>query len=167
VAPETGSDPSASPEQRAIDAHTTRTLRKLIDELSPLRQSLLQMLFTDNPRSYAEVARTTGIPVGGIGPTRARALRQLRDKLAGHTDHEQTPRTTTSQSPDSRTQHENRRRRVCGLAIRQTRAKLMAGEHCVALEGKSQRRGGDCCHRLSAVTEAKNHRRWLSDHVMR
>jgi DNA-directed RNA polymerase specialized sigma24 family protein len=42
------------------------------------------MLFTDDPCSYDEVARITGIPLGGIGPTRARALRQLRDKLDKH-----------------------------------------------------------------------------------
>ncbi|MGH3856002.1 MAG: RNA polymerase sigma factor [Pseudonocardiaceae bacterium] len=84
VAPETVPDPSAGPEQRAIDANTTRTLRNLIDELSPHRRTLLRMLFTDNPCSYDKVARITGIPLGGIGPTRARALRQLRDKLDQH-----------------------------------------------------------------------------------
>ncbi|MGH3801558.1 MAG: RNA polymerase sigma factor [Pseudonocardiaceae bacterium] len=81
VGPETVVDPSASPEQRAIDANTTRTLRKLIDELSPLRRTLLRMLFTDNPCSYAKIAHIAGIPLGGIGPTRARALRQLRARL--------------------------------------------------------------------------------------
>jgi RNA polymerase sigma factor (sigma-70 family) len=81
VTPETVSDSSVCPEQRAIDANTTQTLRKLIDELSPLRQTLIRMLFTDEPCSYNEIARIAGIPLGGIGPTRARALRQLRDKL--------------------------------------------------------------------------------------
>jgi RNA polymerase sigma factor (sigma-70 family) len=81
MAPETVADPSASPEQRVIDADTARTLRKLVAELSPRRQALVWMLFTDNPPSYAEVARAAGIPPGGIGPTRARALRQLRHKL--------------------------------------------------------------------------------------
>src|SRR5918997_450777 len=52
-----------------------------LDAVSPRRRALLRALFTDNPRSYAEVARTAGIPPGSIGPTRARALRQLRDKL--------------------------------------------------------------------------------------
>jgi DNA-directed RNA polymerase specialized sigma24 family protein len=42
------------------------------------------MLFTDDHCSYAEVAHIAGIPPGGIGPTRARALRQLRDKLDQH-----------------------------------------------------------------------------------
>ncbi|MGH3882709.1 MAG: RNA polymerase sigma factor [Pseudonocardiaceae bacterium] len=81
---ETVSEPSAGPEQHAIDAHTTETLRKFIDELSPRRRALLRALFTDDHCSYAEAARIAGIPLGGIGPTRARALRQLRDKLDQH-----------------------------------------------------------------------------------
>jgi RNA polymerase sigma factor (sigma-70 family) len=81
---ETVSEPSVSPEQHAIDTHTTRTLRKLINELSPRRRTLLQVLFTDDHYSYAEAARIAEIPLGGIGPTRARALQQLRDKLDQH-----------------------------------------------------------------------------------
>ncbi|HZA17421.1 MAG TPA: sigma-70 family RNA polymerase sigma factor [Pseudonocardiaceae bacterium] len=81
VFPDAAADASGGPEQRVIDADTARTLRKFVDELSPRRRALLRALFTDNPRSYAEVARTAGIPPGSIGPTRARALRQLRDKL--------------------------------------------------------------------------------------
>ena len=84
VALENASDPSAGPEQRAIDVDTTRTLRKLIDQLSPRRRTLLKMLFTDDPFSYDKIARIAGIPLGGIGPTRARALRQLRDRLDQH-----------------------------------------------------------------------------------
>jgi len=81
VAPDPASAPSTGPEQRAIDANTRQTLRKLVDELPPLRRSLIRVLFTDNPCSYNEIARIAGIPLGGIGPTRRRALRQLRDKL--------------------------------------------------------------------------------------
>jgi RNA polymerase sigma factor (sigma-70 family) len=81
VTPDTVADPSVGPEQRVIDADTAETLRKLVGELSPRRQTLVWMLFTDNPLSYIEVARAAGIPPGGIGPTRARALRQLRNKL--------------------------------------------------------------------------------------
>jgi len=79
--PETVADPSADPEQHTIDADATRTLRNLVNKLSPRRRTLIQMLFTDKPCSYAEVARIAGIPPGGIGPTRARALRQMRDML--------------------------------------------------------------------------------------
>jgi RNA polymerase sigma factor (sigma-70 family) len=81
VTPDTIADPSVGPEEHVIEADMARTLRKLIAELSPRRQTLVRMLFSDHPRSYAEVAAFAGIPSGGIGPTRARALRQLRDKL--------------------------------------------------------------------------------------
>ena len=84
VVPETVADPSAGPEQQVIDADTARTLRKLVAELPPRRRTLLRALFTSNPLSYAEVARITGIPLGAIGPTRARALQQLCDKLTDH-----------------------------------------------------------------------------------
>jgi RNA polymerase sigma factor (sigma-70 family) len=84
IAPETVVDPSVGPEQRVIDADTSRTLWKLVAELSPRRRKLLRTLFTDNPRSYAEVAHAAGIPPGGIGPTRARALQQLRHRLNEH-----------------------------------------------------------------------------------
>ncbi len=80
--PETVADRSSGPEQRAVDADTTRTLWRLVDELSPRRRTLIRMLFTDSPCSYAELARAAGIPPGGIGPTRARTLRQLRLGLA-------------------------------------------------------------------------------------
>lgn len=78
---ETVSDPSVGPEQRTIDAYTTRTLWTLVNELSPRQRTLIRMLFTDEPCSYATIARIAEIPLGGIGPTRARALRHLRDKL--------------------------------------------------------------------------------------
>jgi RNA polymerase sigma factor (sigma-70 family) len=80
---ETTVDP-VGPEQRVIDADTTRTLWNFVSELSPRQQALLRALFTAHPQPYAEVARITGIPPGGIGPTRARALAQLRDKLEQH-----------------------------------------------------------------------------------
>jgi RNA polymerase sigma factor (sigma-70 family) len=83
-AADTVADPSAGPEQRVIDADTARTLWKLVEELSPRQRTLLRLLFTDDPRPYTEVARAAGIPHGGIGPTRARALQQLRRKLDEH-----------------------------------------------------------------------------------
>jgi RNA polymerase sigma factor (sigma-70 family) len=81
VATETVADPSASPEQRTVNSHTSRILWRLVDDLCPRQRSVLRMLFADRPFPYDTVARTVGIPLGGIGPTRARALRQLRKKL--------------------------------------------------------------------------------------
>ena len=72
---------SVGPEQHVVDADTSRWLWKLVDELSPRRRILLRELFTEYPRPYTDVADATGVPPGGIGPTRARALRQLRSML--------------------------------------------------------------------------------------
>jgi RNA polymerase sigma factor (sigma-70 family) len=77
-------DPFPGPEQLALDADATRTLWNFVSGLPPRRQSLLRALFTEHLRDYAEVARITGIPVGGVGPTRARALAQLRGRLEQH-----------------------------------------------------------------------------------
>jgi RNA polymerase sigma factor (sigma-70 family) len=47
-------------------------------ELPTQRRDLLLLLIEDPPLTYAEVSDRSGIPVGSIGPTRARALQQLR-----------------------------------------------------------------------------------------
>ena len=73
--------PTVDPEQHIIRRETQRMLRDLIAELPPRRRTLLQALFTENPSHYTQIAHTLQIPLGGIGPTRARALRQLRRKL--------------------------------------------------------------------------------------
>ncbi|MGH3826937.1 MAG: ROK family protein [Pseudonocardiaceae bacterium] len=77
-------DSSMGTEQQAVAADAARTLWSLVEELSPRQRILLRALFTDHPRPYAEVARSARIPPGAIGPTRARALAQLRDRLIEH-----------------------------------------------------------------------------------
>jgi RNA polymerase sigma factor (sigma-70 family) len=47
-------------------------------ELSGRHRELLTLLLTDPPVSYAEISKRLSIPVGAIGPTRARALQKLR-----------------------------------------------------------------------------------------
>ena len=46
--------------------------------LTPRQRELLMLLAQDPPLSYAEISARTGVPVGAIGPTRARALERLR-----------------------------------------------------------------------------------------
>lgn len=75
-------DSAPGPEQRAVEADTTRALGSLIAQLPPTRRILLRALFADDAGSYTDVAQTVGIPVGSIGPSRARALQQLRWMLA-------------------------------------------------------------------------------------
>lgn len=59
-----------------------RVLRAALAELPEARRELLLLLSTDPPPSYDEISRRLGIPVGSIGPTRARALAQLRETRA-------------------------------------------------------------------------------------
>ena len=48
-------------------------------------QQLLSMLMADPPYSYAEISTKLGIPVGSIGPQRARCLDRLRKSIAPYT----------------------------------------------------------------------------------
>jgi RNA polymerase sigma factor (sigma-70 family) len=59
-----------------------QALRDGLAELPAGRRELLQLLLTDPPIPYAEISERLGIPVGSIGPTRARALEQLRNTRA-------------------------------------------------------------------------------------
>lgn len=47
-------------------------------ELTARQRALLLLLVSDPPSSYAEISARLGIPIGAIGPTRARALSRLR-----------------------------------------------------------------------------------------
>lgn len=75
-------DSAPGPEQRVVEADTARALGRLIAQLPPTRRILLRALFADDAGSYTDVAQTVGVPVGSIGPSRARALQQLRWMLA-------------------------------------------------------------------------------------
>ncbi|HET6562877.1 MAG TPA: sigma-70 family RNA polymerase sigma factor [Marmoricola sp.] len=59
-----------------------RALRAGLAELPEDRRALLLVLLEDPPPSYAEISRRLGMPVGSIGPTRARALDHLRSTEA-------------------------------------------------------------------------------------
>ena len=65
-------------EQELIVAERNAALRAAFAELQRGCHELLSMLISDPPRSYAEISVALGVPVGSIGPTRARCLDQLR-----------------------------------------------------------------------------------------
>jgi RNA polymerase sigma factor (sigma-70 family) len=56
--------------------------RRAFAQLPPSDQELLSMLFSDPPTPYKEISSTLGIPVGAIGPTRARCLARARNTPA-------------------------------------------------------------------------------------
>jgi RNA polymerase sigma factor (sigma-70 family) len=68
-------------EQEMVDAQRVRQMWRAFGELPVRCQRLLRVL-TATPRpSYADVAAALGVPVGSIGPTRARCLGHLRRLL--------------------------------------------------------------------------------------
>ncbi|HET9562485.1 MAG TPA: sigma-70 family RNA polymerase sigma factor [Propionibacteriaceae bacterium] len=74
-------------DNRAIDeeilmAERNAVLRELFAELPVRCQQLLSMLMSDPPDSYATIHQALGIPIGSIGPQRARCLDRLRRSSA-------------------------------------------------------------------------------------
>jgi len=77
--------PPATPEEDVLAAERLALLRAALEELPPRCQQLLRVLTADPPPSYEQVSAALGMPVGSIGPTRARCLERLRHaaRLAG------------------------------------------------------------------------------------
>jgi RNA polymerase sigma factor (sigma-70 family) len=78
-------------EQERSDAARAAVLWEAFGGLSGRCRELLRVLMAVPPPSYAEVAAALDMPVGSIGPTRARCLQRLRDALAGRISGDLTP----------------------------------------------------------------------------
>jgi RNA polymerase sigma factor (sigma-70 family) len=65
-------------ESELLRAERHAALRDAFTQLPPKYQQLIALLIQDPPLSYAEISGKLGIPVGSIGPNRARCLAQLR-----------------------------------------------------------------------------------------
>ncbi|HJQ07659.1 MAG TPA: sigma-70 family RNA polymerase sigma factor [Nocardioides sp.] len=65
-------------EAGAIAADERRLLRRALAQLPPPARDLMLLMVAEPSLSYAELATHLHMPVGSIGPTRARALEQLR-----------------------------------------------------------------------------------------
>jgi len=82
---EDGALEDASPEvpgDNLLDAERDMALWRAFECLRPSDQALLHMLLVADPRpSYDEISAALDIPIGSIGPTRARALERLRQQL--------------------------------------------------------------------------------------
>jgi RNA polymerase sigma factor (sigma-70 family) len=69
------------PEAAVLDGEAGRAVRDAVDGLSGRRRRLVDALFYAESGDYAVVSRLTDMPVGSIGPTRARVLGVLRTTL--------------------------------------------------------------------------------------
>jgi DNA-directed RNA polymerase specialized sigma24 family protein len=69
-------------DEEILVAERNAALRAAFGELPPRCQQLVSMLISDPPHSYAEIHAKLGIPVGSIGPQRARCLERMRRSSA-------------------------------------------------------------------------------------
>jgi RNA polymerase sigma factor (sigma-70 family) len=65
-------------EEELFQAERNIALRTAFGELPQGCHDLLSMLIAEPPLGYAQISKALGIPVGSIGPTRARCLQRLR-----------------------------------------------------------------------------------------
>lgn len=78
--------PSAEIDDELLAGERHVELWKAFDGLSGPCKALLRMLLTDPPPSYADVSAGLDMPMGSIGPTRARCLDRLRGCVAGSSE---------------------------------------------------------------------------------
>jgi RNA polymerase sigma factor (sigma-70 family) len=65
------------------DEERWHEVRTAVDRLEARCRQLIELLFLSDPEvPYAEIGSRLGMPLGSIGPTRARCLAQLRKLLA-------------------------------------------------------------------------------------
>ena len=69
-------------DEEILMAERNAALRTAFAELPPRYQQLLAMLAKDPPVPYTEISATLDIPVGSIGPQRARCLERMRKSPA-------------------------------------------------------------------------------------
>jgi DNA-directed RNA polymerase specialized sigma24 family protein len=66
-----------------LTAERDAALWRAFKRLPARDQALLRLLTTDPAPTYEETGAALGMPIGSIGPTRARALERLRRELLG------------------------------------------------------------------------------------
>lgn len=71
-------DRAADADQALLAAERREALRVAFADLGERCRRLLGLLLQDPPPAYTEVGATLGMPVGSIGPVRARCLETLR-----------------------------------------------------------------------------------------
>jgi RNA polymerase sigma factor (sigma-70 family) len=70
-----------TPETRVLRAERDRAVDAAVAQLPTRRRELVDAIFRGPDTDYAQVAQVTGMPVGSIGPTRGRALVELRGRM--------------------------------------------------------------------------------------
>jgi RNA polymerase sigma factor (sigma-70 family) len=87
VEPDAGIDVESgepTPEAVVLDNERDRLLWLSLGEIPQRCQVLLRALASSPPPSYGDVSAALGMPIGSIGPTRARCLDHLKKRLLVH-----------------------------------------------------------------------------------
>ena len=79
---ENGAEPPGGPDTDLLRRELAQTVQQGLAELPVAQQQLLRLLVGERQLSYREISRILVIPVGSIGPTRARGLARLRATVA-------------------------------------------------------------------------------------
>ena len=67
------------PDANLLRAERRHAVHAGLAELRAPQRDLLQLTVADTDNSYRQISRRLGIPIGSIGPTRARCLHKLRN----------------------------------------------------------------------------------------
>jgi RNA polymerase sigma factor (sigma-70 family) len=73
--------PEPGGEEQVLTSERDALLRRAFEGLADADRALLRMLVVEPPLSYREISDALGMPIGSIGPKRARCLRRLRVEL--------------------------------------------------------------------------------------
>ena len=65
-------------ERELVAREQRAALAAAVERLLPAQRSLIEMLLAHPTMSYIEISAALGMPIGSIGPTRARSLARLR-----------------------------------------------------------------------------------------
>lgn len=73
-----GDAPAAAPDSHLLSAERDVALSMIFAQLPPRCQCILRSLARDGAMSYEDLGQLLDMPIGSIGPTRARCLERLR-----------------------------------------------------------------------------------------
>jgi RNA polymerase sigma factor (sigma-70 family) len=74
---------AVAPDRGLLRSENAELVGTLVERLPVRSQLLLRLLSADSPLSYKDISEALCMPIGSIGPTRARALEQLRRLAVG------------------------------------------------------------------------------------
>lgn len=74
---------AASVDEHLLAAEQAAQVKAAVATLPPTWRALVEALTQDPAPTYAEIVATLGVPIGSIGPTRARCVDRLRPLVDG------------------------------------------------------------------------------------